>query len=68
MEGWGFKSGGGEGGPGKGAGWEGGNHGLHREDLDDLDKDTGDVDSQSCGTSDEYFYDEVTDTVEGWVF
>ena len=33
--------------------------------IDDLDKDTGDVDSQSRGTNDEYFYDEVTDTLKG---
>ena len=38
--------------------------------IDDLDRDTGDVDSQSRGTNDEYFYDEVTGTLEGggrWV-
>ena len=41
-----------------------GSHGLHREGLD---RDTGDINSQSRGTSDEYFYDEVTDTLAGWV-
>ena len=35
--------------------------------IDDLDKDTGDMYSQSPGTNDEYFYDEVTVTLEGWV-
>ena len=42
----------------------GGNHVIS---MDDLDRDTGDVDSQSGGTSAEYFYEEVTGTLEGWV-
>ena len=36
--------------------------------TDALDKDAGDVDSHSRGTNDEYFIDEVTDTLEGWGF
>ena len=51
-----------EGDRGKGWGWK-----VAMVSMDDLDRDTGDGDSQSRGTNDEYFYDEVTGTLEAWV-